>query len=181
MRQTLAVTAVGKDRPGLVAEVAEALTRAGCNIQDSAMTRLAGEFAMIVIVTAAEEVGAAEIEAGLRGADVAGALTLSVRALDASEAARPPRVGRTYLLSVYGADRAGILARVARLLASRGVNITDVSTRVLGGGDEPLAAMVLEVELPTALGSDALQAELSAAAKEMGVDATLHPAEPGEI
>ena len=46
-----AVSVVGKDRPGIVAAIAEGLYHLGCNIADSSCTMLAGEFAMILIVS----------------------------------------------------------------------------------------------------------------------------------
>ncbi len=46
-----AVSVVGADRPGIVAGVTEALYKLGCNIADSSCAMLAGEFAMILIVS----------------------------------------------------------------------------------------------------------------------------------
>ncbi len=47
MRRFFAITAIGKDRPGIVAGVSKALYDLGTNIEDSSMTILSGEFAMI--------------------------------------------------------------------------------------------------------------------------------------
>jgi glycine cleavage system transcriptional repressor len=57
------------------------------------------------------------------------------------------------------------------------VNITDVNTRIIGGADEPVYAMLLEVTLPRSLDPKDLDARLQAAAAEVGVDASLHPAD----
>ena len=46
-----AVTIIGKDRPGIVADTAEILFRLGCNVEDSSCTILGGNFAMILIIS----------------------------------------------------------------------------------------------------------------------------------
>ena len=58
----LAITVIGHDRPGIVADVAEALAGVGANLTDSTMTRLRGHFAMTLICTGP---AAAEVEAAL--------------------------------------------------------------------------------------------------------------------
>jgi glycine cleavage system transcriptional repressor len=45
------LTAAGRDRPGLVAAVSKILFEEGCNLEDSAMTRLQGEFAILLILS----------------------------------------------------------------------------------------------------------------------------------
>src|SRR3989442_15688483 len=44
------LTAFGQDRPGIVAALAEGLYHLGCNIEDTCMTRLRDEFAMMLLV-----------------------------------------------------------------------------------------------------------------------------------
>ena len=46
------VTVLGKDRPGIVAGATKVLYAIGANLEDSAMTRLAGEFAILLIFSA---------------------------------------------------------------------------------------------------------------------------------
>jgi glycine cleavage system transcriptional repressor len=45
-----ALTVVGRDRPGIVAQVTEILFNLGCNIADSSCSILGGQFAMILII-----------------------------------------------------------------------------------------------------------------------------------
>ena len=58
-----------------------------------------------------------------------------------------PRAQPTHILSVYGADRPGIVAAATAALAGLGVNITDLSTRLAGSADSPIYAMLVEVDL----------------------------------
>ena len=170
-----AVTAVGADRPGIVAAVTGAFAEHGCNLEDSSMTILRGQFAMMLVVDAPAGVGAGELEAAL--ADPAADLDLVVTVRSAAE---PPEVEpeiELWTVSVYGADHPGIVHGVAALLAERSVNIVDLSTRVVGTPEDPVYTMVLQVTLPPDGDPHQLQADLEAKAGELGVTCRLHPSE----
>jgi glycine cleavage system transcriptional repressor len=170
-----AVTAVGADRPGIVAAVTEAFATHGCNLEDSSMTILRGQFAMMLVVDAPAGVGAAELEAALAGPAAELDLVVTVR-----PAPQPPESvddAGSWTVSVYGADHPGIVHGVASLLAERGVNIVDLSTRMVGTADQPAYAMVLEVTLPPDGDPRDLESDLATKAGELGVTCRLHPAE----
>jgi glycine cleavage system transcriptional repressor len=80
------------------------------------------------------------------------------------------------LLSVYGSDHPGIVARFAGALAERDANITDLSCR-LTTGDEPIYVLIAEVALPDGLQEQELRRVIDEAAAEAGVDATFVPIE----
>lgn len=178
-----AVAAVGADRPGIVAAVTQVFMEKGCNLQDTAMTILGGCFAMMIVVDTPPGADAAELEAALAGPAATFGLILMVRPMaesptkvssgDDGAASAPTRC----TVSVYGADHPGIVHGVADLLAKRNVNIVDLTTRVVGGSDNPVYAMVMEVELPAELEPDALAADLEELAEALGVSASLHPSE----
>ena len=167
----LAVTAIGTDRPGIVAAIAEVLRDRGGNVEDSAMTILRGRFAMMLLVEADETPD--ELRTAL--AEATASLGLEVAVTPAGEARESERP--THVLSVYGADRPGIIAAVTRRLADLEVNITDLSTRLLPPDDQPVYAMVLEVAVPDGLGESQLDAALAEVADEIDVDHTLRPLE----
>ena len=75
----LAVTVLGDDRPGIVADVTAAVAGLGGNLEDSTMTLLRGHFAMVVLVRTPASV--ADIEAALSGIGADGSLTVDVREL----------------------------------------------------------------------------------------------------
>ncbi len=54
--RTFVLSAVGADRPGIIAAVAERLVAHGVNVTDSQMGILRGRFAMTLLVTAPDEV-----------------------------------------------------------------------------------------------------------------------------
>jgi glycine cleavage system transcriptional repressor len=146
------------------------------------MTLLRGEFAMMLIVRLPRRLDAGAIEARFKMVRDALALSLLVKPLSAKEARRDPRPGgRPYILSVYGSDRPGIVYRVTHLLAARGINITDMNTRVVGPAGRPIYVMVLEVDIPGKVRIEGLKAALRRLKKAVKVDVTLHPVESAQL
>jgi glycine cleavage system transcriptional repressor len=136
----LAVTVIGHDRPGIIADVAEALSGLGLNLTDSVMTRLRGHFAMTLVC--AGDTAPERVERALAPLTNDGSLTMSVR--DGPPEEPPSETGKPYLLTVHGADRLGLVAAVARAVTAAGGNVTDLSTRLAGD----LYLLIAEVDLP---------------------------------
>ncbi len=162
---TIAVSAVGLDRPGIIAGVAERLAAHGANVTDSRMAILRGHFAMTLIVEGAEREALARDLAGLDALE-----TFSVT--EVAGAAANPRSEPTAVVSVHGADHPGILAAVTHVLAEAGVNVCDLQTRLA----QSLYVMVMDVAVPP--GVDDLEERLGAVAAEQDVTITLRPLEP---
>ncbi|GAB2942684.1 amino acid-binding protein [Micromonospora polyrhachis] len=163
----LAITVIGQDRPGIVADVAEVLARVGANLTDSTMTRLRGHFAMTLVCTGPT---AAEAEAALAPLAEDGPLLTTVRVVGGESASTA--TGEPYLMAVHGADRLGIVAAVTRVLAEAGGNVTDLTTRLTG----PLYVLVAEVDLPPGTADD-LSRRLTEVATGLGVVVTLRRAD----
>jgi glycine cleavage system transcriptional repressor len=164
----LAVTALGADRPGIIARVTGVLLDHGGNLQDSTMTILGGQFAIVLLVEADAEASA--LEADLAAATTDLGLVVAVRPVGLGSSSSPP----THMLSVYGADRPGIVHGVAKALAERSVNVTDLTTRVLDG-ERPVYAMVLEIALPENVVAEDLTAALRSEGGADAIEASIHP------
>jgi len=165
-----AISVVGKDRPGIVAGVASVLFRLGCNIADSSCTMLAGEFAMILIVSHHRPFTKTRLHDELKPACEQLGMSLAVRSLHSDEVARQESPGEICMVSVYGADQPGIVYRVTSELAEQGVNITDLNTKLIGTEEEPVYVMMLEAALPEGLTPEALEAMLGDLKKELSVE-----------
>ncbi len=180
MSRTWILTALGKDRPGIVAGVTKLLFELGCNLEDSAMTRLGGEFAVMVVFTAPARLRAAYLERACTALGRRLTLTVHLKALSNAELTRATH-GQPYRISVYGADRPGIVYRVSQLLAQLRINITDVSTHrsssSAGRARRPLYLMLLEVELPRRVTARRLERRLRVLAKSLGVSVNLRSAD----
>jgi glycine cleavage system transcriptional repressor len=139
-----AVSAIGRDRPGIVAAISRVLFDLGGNIDDSQMSILHGHFAVMLIVSVPEEVAREELAGRLD--EVRAQLELeglAVSELDELAAGSAP----THVLTVYGADHPGIVHAVSSTLAEHGVNITDLRTKRTGA-QEPVYVMVMEIAVP---------------------------------
>ena len=163
-----AVIAIGADRPGIVAALAGGLYEQGANLEDVSSSILRGHFAIMLVVDAAEGATAEGLRASL--ARAVEPLGVSVEVRDV-EAGAPRRVHASHALVAYGADRPGIVAGLAGILAERGANVTDLSCRMTGG-DPEVYVLVAEVGLPEGLDADALRAEIEQRGGELGVDVT---------
>lgn len=163
----LAVTVIGQDRPGIIAEATGVLAELGGNLEDSTMSILRGHFAMVLLVSC--DVTATAVEDALSPMTFDGRLLVSVREVPV-ETESPPS-GSAHLLSVHGADRAGIVSAVAGVVADVGGNITDLSTRLSGD----LYVLLAEVDLPPGVDLAALTRDLEAAAESLGVEVALRP------
>jgi glycine cleavage system transcriptional repressor len=162
----LAVAALGPDRPGVVAALTRVLLARSGNLEDASMHQLSGQFAMTLVVDVPGS--AASVRAELEPVGRDHELLISVREVAAQE---QQMAAQSYVVSVHGADRPGIVHRVAEAIADAGGNITDLSTRLAGD----LYVLVAEIDL--AADPDALARALAAIGAELGVDAHLRPAD----
>jgi glycine cleavage system transcriptional repressor len=166
----IAVTIVGPDRPGIVAEVSAALAGLRLNLTDSTMTLLRGHFAMMLVCTPdpdAGDVNADQVNAALEPLAVPGHLIATARTLEDDESAGVP--GAPYTLVVHGADRLGIVAAMTAVVARHGGNITDLTTRLAG----TLYSLTAEIDVPDGADIPTLNADLAAQAERLGVTANL--------
>jgi glycine cleavage system transcriptional repressor len=170
-----AITAVGRDRPGIVAAVTGVLKDHDCNLEDTSMSILRGHFAMMLVVAGPERLDAAALESTLKGLTSGLDLVVAVRQIDDDVPASPE--GDAWTVAVYGVDRPGIVHSITALLADVGVNITDLTTRMIGDARQPVYAMVLEVTLPPSVTPEQVAARLDEQAEALGVECSLHPSE----
>ncbi|MBI3928925.1 MAG: ACT domain-containing protein [Armatimonadetes bacterium] len=180
MARKMALSAVGSDCPGIVCEVSRVLYEHGCNLEDSSMTILRGEFAMILIVAVPEPADLGRLNADLHAVADRLHLILSFRELPLDEPPPAREAGSPYMVSVYGADKPGIVYRVTDLLARRSINITDVNTRVVGE-QLPVYIMLLEVDVPESIPEREIEEILGKLARELSVDITVRPLETAQL
>lgn len=162
---SLAITVLGHDRPGIIAEVTGVLAELGGNLEDSSMTLLRGHFAWTLIVSGPD---AAAVQQRLAPLTFDG-LVVSVLEVPDEQAGAEP--GTTYVLSVHGGDRPGIVSEMTSVVAAAGGNIVDLTTRLAGD----LYIVIAEVIIPLSVDIAALERGLQEAAARVGVGVTLRP------
>jgi glycine cleavage system transcriptional repressor len=165
--QIIAVTVLGQDRPGIVADVTGALADLHGNLEDSTMTLLRGHFAMVLLVHTGASAEA--VQRALNPLCAGGSLVINARVL--GDSALSEVRGPSYALRVHGADRPGIVATITAVVARHGANIVDLGTRLVEG----LYVLMAELQLPKEASAVGLRAELQGAADELGVEVHLSP------
>jgi glycine cleavage system transcriptional repressor len=167
-----AVTAVGVDRPGVVAALCGVLVEQDCNLEDTQMAVLGGYAAMMLVVRAGERVTAEELQAAL--AEATGRLGLAIWVQPMGELTPREETASRWSVSVYGADRPGIVFEVTRLLARADINIVALHTRLR----DRVYTMALEVVVPPSTDGDRVASELDRLAAELGVACSMRPKPP---
>jgi len=167
---TLVLTILGDDRPGLVSALSAPVNAHGASWERSEMSRLAGKFAGIVVVS----VPGARLEQLVAelGALATQGLQVTIERTDEPAVELP--VQRLHL-ELLGADRPGIVAEISAALAQAQVSIEELSTDVreapMAGGTLFEARAVLSA--PADGDTGALRGVLEALADELMVDLQL--------
>ena len=175
MKRWFALSAIGPDRPGIVADLAELIYECDCNLEDSSMTILGSEFAVLLLLTGEGHDVERHLAAACKRLEWEKRLTVFFRPLagepmpyGVSQGARP------FELQAVGVDKAGIVARVARCLADHRINITQMSTtsRPEPGTGTPIYLMRIRMDVPE-VDQEALRRGLDEIAAALHIDISL--------
>ncbi|MEE9258540.1 MAG: ACT domain-containing protein, partial [Nitrospinaceae bacterium] len=139
MKNWFMLTLVGKDRVGIVAKVSQALFKGGCNLGEASMTRLGGNFTIMLMVQFDGETEALDSIIS----PVCDSLDLR-RHVDRIEGELHHHVEPDVRISIHGADRAGIVAEATEALAEAGLNILNLESDVGGTEGNPIYIMHIE-------------------------------------
>lgn len=125
LKQGLVISAIGADRPGLIRDFSHQLRLRGGNLEDTRMTKLGGEFALLLLVTGSES--------SLR--DLLLAKSDIESALDVVCSFKPTQsgqllAGEVLRFAASGLDHAGIVEGISQTLADHRVNVTSFLSRL---------------------------------------------------
>ena len=144
----------------MVAALSSILAAQQCNLEDCAMTRLGGQFAMILMVQLPADKTLAQIEPLFGALQSSHGLKVHCDEAEISTAQNESSAPR-HMLTVYAQDRPGLLSTISQILAENEVNITDVQTRLASAG--ALYVMLFEVEIPDSINAADLEIALQSA------------------
>ncbi len=178
MNRWFLLSAIGHDRPGLVAELAQLVYDSDANLEDSRMTILGSEFAVILLCSSTAEGSGERLSLGAKRLEHDHGLTILLRDVEASARPSLPASGtKLFRVRAAGEDKAGIVAGICRALAERGVNIADLSSQSRPGpGGSPHYELSILAEVPERLTVAELRGALEAEADRLVVDVSLEPA-----
>ena len=174
MNQRFIMTAFGKDRPGIVADVTRILFENGCNLEDNSMTLLADEFTLILLFTAKSGEVGEQIARDCRRLEREKGISAFLRPLEARQGGTPAACTAA-TLHVEGMDQAGIVYKVSQFLAARGINIVDLKSAVQASPESGAAIyrMDIAIQIPAGTAFDKVETGLTAVAEELHVEIIL--------
>ena len=167
--ESLVVTVIGEDRPGLVQSVSAAVESHGGSWVESRMAHLAGHFAGILRASVPSENVEALTEA-LQALHAGGLRVAVERGFEADT-----EEGAVILLDLIGSDRPGIVHKISEALAARGVNVDELDTQCDGApwSGDALFKATARLRAPRDLDLDQLRESLEAIAGDLMVDITI--------
>ena len=167
--QWFMLTVVGKDKPAIVAHIASALFEGDCELGEASMLRLGGNFTIMLMV---KHDGNEKSLQDLIGTETQ---SLGLQAhIDKIDGALHHHVEPDVRITVHGADRAGIVAKVTGALVEAGLNILSLESDVGGTEEQPIYIMSIEGRANEGIAS--LESALSTLT-DQGVEANLRPVE----
>ena len=170
----VAVTVIGRDRPGIVAHVSGVLYHHRCSIEELSQTVLRGQFAMILIASLGEGASLPSLKNEFAELSRNIELDINLRELK-SEDLVPYQDGGSepFIITVRGEDRPGLVFGITEVLAERGINITNLGARVALLGQRSEYIQLFEVDIPKSLDYSLLKEKLRRRGEEMGVSVDL--------
>ena len=173
MTQLIVLSAIGTDRTGVVQDITKVILGCGGNIEESRMTTLGSEFAMLMLVSGNWHT-LTKLERGLEKLGAGDNLTFSIR----KTGERAVKVDRMpYAIDVVSLDSQGIVFGLANFLAAHDIEIADVATRSYAAAHTgaPMFAVQMAVNIPSSVHIAQLRDEFLELCDRLNLDAILEP------
>jgi glycine cleavage system transcriptional repressor len=170
------ISAIGPDRPGIVNAIAAIVRELGLNIDDSRMTVLGGEFAILMSVTGSEPAVTALEPRLVTVCEQLGLVHLFRPTIERDRT----RPAIPYRVRVRAMDHPGIVHEIAGFFSSRQINIDDLNTetRPAAHTGTPIFDLTMRVQLPPDVQVRALRSAFEAFCDERDLDGVLDPLTP---
>ena len=176
MKRWFALSAIGGDRPGIVADLTELIYDCDGNLEDTSMTILGSEFAVLLLLTGEAADIAPRLSAACKRLEWEKRLTVFFRPLEAEPIPyRASHQARRYALQAVGVDKAGIVAKLSRCLADHRINIRQMQSfsRPQPETGTPMYTMSIRIDVPRTLDEKSLRDRLDAIARDLNIEVTL--------
>jgi glycine cleavage system transcriptional repressor len=174
MEKKFILTAFSKDRPGVVADVTRVIYDNGCNLEDSTMTNILDEFAIIMLFTCKGDDLQDQLLKDCRRLERDKGITAFIRTVEAKD--RPEQVNFSVrTISVEGLDQTGIVFKISRFLADQNINIENLTSRRFISPESGTAIyfMEIKIQIPEKVSVEHLQKGLSRVGEELNLDITV--------
>jgi len=173
MKNHLAITAIGEDHTTLLSELTLAIKDSGCSIQDSRMTLLGGQFAMLMMVRGNWN-SVVKLENALPGLQDRLGLSLVAKR---TEPRAPAANWLPYIIEIVTVEQPGVIYRLAEFFASRHIHIEDLYTGCYPTphSSTPLFSLNMTVNVPSDVHIASLREQFMDFCDELNLDGVIEP------
>ena len=174
MEKKFIMTAFSKDRPGVVADVTEALYENGCNLEDTTMTSILNEFALILLFSGKGEGLEERLLKECRRLEKEKGITAFINPVQVKERDKQPPF-YTKTINLEGIDQTGIVYKISRYLADNGINIENLVSQRITSPESGTAiyTMEIKVQVPENFSLEQLEKGLSHVGEQLNLDITI--------
>jgi len=171
------LSAFSKDRPGIVADLSQVIYENGYNLEESSMTNLAGEFAILLLLSTPTVNGddaQEKLSSECRRLEREKGITAFIRPVSQEIQEQKSNI-LIRTIHVEGLDQAGIVYKVSSFLADNTINISTLKTemRLSPESGAAIYIMTIVVEISTALSLQTVEDGLSRIGDQLNVDVSL--------
>lgn len=173
MTKQLVIAALGEDRPGLVDQLSGWILESGCNIADSRMMVLGGEFSVLLLVSGNwNNLARLEDQAGKMEQKLG--MSLSIKRTESKQ-----RSGELlpYAVDVVALDHPGIVHNLANFFSRNSINIQDLSTTSYAAAHSgtQMFAVHMSLDVPADTHIATLREEFMEFCDQLNLDAVIEP------
>jgi len=167
------LTAIGSDRVGIVDDLTTSIFDKHCNLEESRMAVLGGEFAAILLLSGSKQDIKALVEASEQ---IAGDMDIHISMKPTVETNPYPQM-RPYLIESVSLDTPGIVHTITALLRRHGINIEDMETDTTAAPwtGAPMFVMRARISIPPEVLLTTLREEIEALESDQNLDIRLVP------
>jgi len=168
------MTAFGRDRIGIVADVTRLLYDNDCNLEDTTMNILSDEFTLNLLFSCKNSTIEELLSSECRRLEREKGISAFVRALPPMKE-KPKNGFKTCTLNIEGLDQAGIVYKTSKFLANNKLNILNLNSTSKASPESgaTIHCMDIHIQVPQEISLDQVEDDLSVMADELQVDITL--------
>lgn len=146
MKTQLVISALGEDRPGIVDELSNIIYTHALNVEDSRMSVLGGEFAILLLVSG-EQSAIDAIQSQLGEIEQSLKMRLLLKPTTETDSAK---TAAPYSVEVSALDNPGIVRHIANFFSNQNINIVNLQTERYAAPHtgSPMFALHMTVGIP---------------------------------
>jgi len=175
---TLYLTGIGPDKPGIVSAITKVVRDLNGNIVDTSMTILGSQFALLMSITFPASVDEAVVRNRFTQVEDELGFTVFLKPQEDTDKVEfeTTNDAEPFMISIAGVDKTGITYEITHILAKFGVNITDLNaTQIHGNDDAAVYIMMIECLIGAHVDREIFERELAMMGEQLNVEVTYHP------